>query len=58
MPSAFCEPGGDLGIADRLGVDPVDLDPAAVVDAGVPERLDDRQVGVLELDVLADERDP
>ena len=31
---------------------------AAVVDAGVPQRLGDRQVGVVELDVLADERDP
>ena len=46
------------GRSTRLGVHPVDLDRAAVVDAGVPERLRDRQVGVLELDVLADERDP
>ena len=33
-------------------------DVAAVVEAGVAQRLGDRQVGVLELDVLADERDP
>ena len=28
------------------------------MDAGVTQRLGDRQVGVRELDVLADERDP
>ena len=40
-----------------LGVDPADDDVAAVVDAGVLERLVDREVGVVELHVLADERD-
>ncbi len=57
-PSRLLEPRRDGGITDRLGVDPVDLDRAAVVDAGVLERLDHGQVGVLELHVLADERDP
>ncbi len=52
------EPRRDLGVADGLGVDPVDLDLAAVVDGRMLERLGDRQVGVLELHVLADERDP
>ena len=45
-------------VVERLGVDPVDLDRAAVLEAGVAQRLGDGQVGVLELDVLADERDP
>ena len=58
IPSAPAQARGDRRVADRLGVDPVDLDLGAVVDAGVAQRLDDRQVGVLELDVLADERDP
>ena len=52
------DPVADLLVVERLRVDPVDLDAAAVHEAGVAQRLDDRQVGVLELDVLADERDP
>ena len=52
------EPRGGGAAGQRLGVDPVDLDPAAVAEAGVAQRLGDRQVGVLELDVLADDRDP
>ena len=43
---------------DLLGLDPVDLDLGAVVEAGVLEALDDRQVGVGQLDVLADQPDP
>ena len=46
-----------LLVVERLGVDPEDLDLGAVVDARVLERLDHGQVGVLELHVLADERD-
>ena len=47
-------------VADTLGqrLDPVDLDLGAVVEPGVLERLDDRQVGVGQLDVLADQADP
>ena len=41
-----------------LGVDQLDLHVDAVVDAAVLERLDHRLVGVLELHVLADDRDP
>ena len=52
------EPDADLAVVERLGVHPVDLDAAAVLEARVPQRLDDGQVGVLELDVLADQRDP
>src|SRR5437868_1665457 len=40
-----------------LGVDPAHVDRAAVVNTGMIERLVHRQVGVLELHVLADERD-
>ena len=40
-----------------LGVDPAHVDAAAVVDAGVLERLVHREVRVVELHVLADERD-
>ena len=59
MPSASARRSrGRLVGVERLGVDPVDLDPAAVQEARVAQRLDDGQVGVLELDVLADERDP
>ena len=42
---------------DVLGLDPLDLDLGAVVEAGVAERLDDRQVGVGQADVLADDAD-
>src|SRR5829696_2243309 len=51
------DPVADLLVVERLGVDPVDLDAAAVDEAGVAQRLDDREIGVLELDVLADQRD-
>ena len=47
----------DRVVVERLGVDPVDLDGAVVVEARVAQRLGDRQVGVLQRDVLADERD-
>ena len=42
---------------DVLGLDPLELDLAGVVEAAVLERLDDRQVGVLEAHVLADDPD-
>ncbi len=42
---------------EALGVDPADLQTAAVVDGSVAQGLDHRQVGVLELHVLADEPD-
>ena len=47
------------GLVERhvLGVDPAHVHPAAVVDARVLQRLVHRQVRVVELDVLADERD-
>ena len=44
-------------VGQQLGVDPVDLDLAVVMKARVAQRLGDRQVGVLQRDVLADERD-
>src|SRR5919204_377547 len=40
-----------------LGIEPAHAHRAAVMDAGVLERLVHGEVGVLELDVLADERD-
>ena len=43
---------------DVLGLDPFDLDLRTVMETGVLERLDDRQVGVGQLDVLADDPDP
>src|SRR4051794_3847504 len=46
------------GQIERLDIDPLDLDLAAVMGARVLERLDHRQVGVLELRVLAGHRDP
>src|SRR5204863_1814628 len=51
------EPLARVLALERLGVDPVDLDTAAVQEAGVAQRLADAEVGVLELHVLADERD-
>ena len=48
--------GGQQAL-DLLGLDPVDLDLGAVVEPGVLEALDDRQVGVGQLDVLADQAD-
>src|SRR4051794_15624918 len=49
--------GGELLARVLLRVDPDDLELAAVVHPGVVERLGDRQVGVGELVVLADEAD-
>src|SRR3546814_13004137 len=43
---------------DVLGLDPLDLDVAAVVEAAVLPRFDDRKVGVLEDDVIADDAHP
>ena len=40
-----------------LGVEPAHVHRAAVVNARVPQRLVHREVGVAQLDVLADERD-
>ena len=54
IPSAFSRSVG----VELLGADEVDLDVDAVMEAAVLERLDHRLVGVLELHVLADERDP
>ena len=51
-------PLGELVGVELLGVDQLDLDLDAVVVAAVEQRLDDRLVGVRELHVLADERDP
>ena len=51
------EPGGDLLLLERLGVHPDDLHVAAVMDGRVLERLDDAQIGVLQLDVLAHQGD-
>ena len=42
---------------DLLGLDPLDLDVGAVVEAAVLERLGDRQVRVGKADVLADDAD-
>ncbi len=49
---------GMLVAVELLRVDPLDHDVAAVEVAAVTQRLGDGLVGVLELDVLADERDP
>ena len=57
MPSAPARRRRASLVVERLGVHPVDLDLGAVLEARVAQRLDDRHVGVLELDVLADERD-
>ena len=48
--------GGEQPL-DVLGLDPLDLDLGAVVEAGVLQALDDRQVGVGQRDVLADQAD-
>ena len=52
-PSAFCAP---LGLA-VVGRDPADAHLGVVVEAARAQRLGDRQVGVGQVDVLADERD-
>ncbi len=69
LPAARAEAAGDEHAVDALeqlgrlvvrhvlGVDPAHADRAAVVEPGVLERLVHREVGVLELHVLADERD-
>ena len=44
------------GVGQRLGVDILDLDPGMVLDPGVPQRLVQRLVGILQVNVLADER--
>ncbi len=54
MPSTSSSRSG----LEVLGVDQLDLDLDAVVDAAVLERLDHRLVGVVELHVLADQGDP
>ncbi len=40
------------------GLDPLDLDLGPVVEAGVAQRLDHREIGVGQVDVLADDADP
>ena len=69
LPAARAEAAGDEDAVDLLeqlgrllvghvlGVDPVDAHLRALVDARVLERLVHREVGVVELHVLADERD-
>src|SRR5581483_10270736 len=47
----------DAALLDLLGVEVVDVDARAGVDAGVLQRLVQRLVGVLQVDVLADEGD-
>ena len=56
-PAAPLEPLVEVLVRQRLGVDPADLGVDLVRPGGVAERLGDRQVGVGQLDVLADERD-
>ena len=56
-PSTLGELGARLVERHVLGVDPADVDVAAVLDPGVLERLVHREVRVVELHVLADERD-
>ena len=56
-PVGASEPASGLRGRELLGVDPVDLDPAAVLEPRVAQRLDHGEVGVLELHVLPDERD-
>ena len=69
LPAARAEAAGDEDAVDLveqlgrllvghvLGVDPLDAHRATLVHAGVLERLVHREVGVVELHVLADERD-
>ena len=49
-------PGRQHGV-DVLGLDPLDLDAGTVVEPAVLHRLDDREVGVGQRHVLADEAD-
>ena len=46
MPSRSLEPAGGEQALDVFGLDPLDLDLGAVVEAAVLGGLDDRQVGV------------
>jgi len=48
---------GDRVGREVLAVDPAQVEPAAVVDGGVLERLPDREVRLVELHVLADQSD-
>ena len=57
-PSRSVETGGSEQPLDLLGLDPVDLHLGAVMEPGVLETFDDREVRVVELDVLADQADP
>ena len=57
MPSRWLQLAGREQPLDALGLDPHDLDVGAVVEAGVLEALDDRQVGIGQFDVLADQAD-
>ena len=53
------QPVGRREVGHELGVDPVDARRCApVVEAGVAQRLDHREVGVGQVDVLADDPDP
>ena len=51
-PVEVAQPAGGQQTLDLLGLDPVDLDLGTVVEAGVLEALDDREVGVLQLTYL------
>ena len=46
-----------LSSVQRLGVDPLDFDMRAVRIAGVAQRLCHREIGVVQLDILADKAD-
>ena len=51
------QPRGDLLLLQLLAVNPVNLDCHPLSDARVVQRLLDADVGVVELDVLADDGD-
>ena len=51
------EQGRDRLLLQPLGVQPADVDARLLRDAGVDQRFLDGQVGVVQLDVLADDRD-
>ena len=56
-PSTLLEQLGRLLVRHVLGVDPLHTHLRALVQAGVLERFVDREIGVVQLHVLADERD-
>ena len=56
-PGRAVEPLVEVLVGERLGVDPADLGVDFVRPGRVAERLGDREVGVGQLDVLADEGD-